>query len=89
MIQDYAIQESADQIEASTSVAEVLAVVAAFNGDLGTDAITGDILEKLKEWLNKLVKKLKEFVAAFQLHSFTITVGTRITVSVAYGLPPA
>jgi hypothetical protein len=84
MISDTAIQESTYRLSDSKTVADVLAEVASFNREVGSDGITGSLLEKLKEWLERLVGKLNEIVGAHEGQSFTITVGTHITVAVTF-----
>ena len=74
-----------------TAPSEVLAAVAAFNADVMSDAIPGfkqgavlGIPEKLKEWLDKLVSKVRDIVSKLtDVATFSITVGAPFTVSVS------
>jgi hypothetical protein len=87
MISDEAIQESALQLDHSNSMAEVLAVVAAFNGQLGPDGVTGG-QDKLTKWMASLVDKLRELAAVVGADSFTVTTGLHVTVSVVFAAGP-
>jgi hypothetical protein len=87
MISDDAIQESAVHLDHCNSMAELLAVVAAFNGRLGPDGATGDP-EKLTKWMVSLLDKLRGLAAAVGAESFTVTAGLHVTVSVVFGPGP-
>jgi hypothetical protein len=83
MIGDSEIRASIDRLDGSTTVAEVLAVVAAFNGETGPEGITASLFERIKEWLEKLVDKLNTLVTK-NVQSFTITVGINVSVAVTF-----
>jgi hypothetical protein len=85
MISDDAIMESALQLDHSNSMAELLAVVAAFNGQLGPDGLTSGP-DKLTKWMANLMDKLRALAAVVGAESFTVTTGLHITVSVVF--PP-
>jgi hypothetical protein len=92
-----------DRINASDpmALAEVLAAVAVVNSDLETapsarhprDSLDtlptsrADLPRKLSEWLDKLIDKLKEIVKAVGAESFTVTVGSQVSVSVTFRAP--
>jgi len=88
MIDEVKLTNSIERLDDSTSVPEVLAIVAAFNHDLESGSITSGLperlLEKLKEWLDKLVEKLRELLES-SAQSFSVTVGTHVSVSVTFG----
>jgi hypothetical protein len=84
MISDDAILESAFHLDHCNSMAELLAVVAAFNGQLGPDGATGG-LDKLTKWMASLMDKLRELGAAVGAESFTVTTGLHVSVSVVFG----
>jgi hypothetical protein len=83
-----------------TALAEVLAVVAAINSELETKSTAqypvgrlstssfgptaADVLKKLREWLDKLIEKLKEIVRTVNAESFSVTVGSQVSVSVTF-----
>jgi DNA-binding FrmR family transcriptional regulator len=88
-----AFTASTAAIEAGTTLEDVLAQVVAINAalDARMDAITqhrgitGDFTERLREWLEKLLAKLDELSGHLpQLQSFTVTVGTRVTVAATW-----
>jgi hypothetical protein len=85
MISDDALMESALQLDHSNSMAEVLAVVAVFNGQLGPDGLAGGP-DKLTKWMVSLMDKLRALAAVAGAESFTVTTGLHITVSVVF--PP-
>jgi hypothetical protein len=89
MIDEGKLTRSIQRLDESTSLSEVLAIVAAFNHDLESGSITSglpeQLLEKVKEWLDKLVEKLGELVES-SAQSFSVTVGTHVSVSVTFGL---
>jgi hypothetical protein len=85
MVDDDVIQASADRLEACNSLAELLGMVAAFNGHLGPEGITLVQADRLRGWLDKLVAKLNELVPAVAAQSFTLTVGTHVMVAVTFG----
>jgi hypothetical protein len=89
MINEENLTRSIERLDESTSLSEVLAIVAAFNHDLESGSITSGLperlLEKLKEWLDKLVDKLRDLLAS-TAQSFAVTVGTHVSVSVTFGL---
>jgi hypothetical protein len=87
MISDDAIQESVFHLDHCNSMAELLAVVAAFNGLLGPDGVTAG-QDKLTKWMASLLDKLRELAAAVGVDSFTVTTGLHITVSVGFGPGP-
>jgi len=89
MINEENLTRSIGLLDDSTSVPEVLAIVAAFNHDLESGSITSGLperlLEKLKEWLDKLVERLRELLAS-TAQSFSVTVGTHVSVSIIFDL---
>jgi hypothetical protein len=85
MISDDAILKSALQLDHSNSMAELLAVVAAFNGQVGPDGLTGGP-DKLIIWMASLMDKLRVLAAVVGAESFTVTTGLHVTVSVVF--PP-
>jgi hypothetical protein len=88
MISDEAIQESVVQLDHSNSMAELLAVVAAFNGQLGPDGVTSGPMDKLAKWMASLLDKLRALAPAVGAESFTVTTGLHITVSVVFAPGP-
>jgi hypothetical protein len=88
------IDAATAQIETSTSVGEVLAAVDTFNagtegraaGLRDTYGVQASLIEKVKQWLDKLVAKLRELAEDVKqgIETFTITVGTTITVAVTF-----
>lgn len=78
-----------DQLSPSDSQAlsDVLALVAAINGEL-KEGVTEDLLKRLREWLERLVAKMKEIAEAMGFQAWTLTVGSSVTVSVTFGTPP-
>ena len=77
--------------QCATAPSDLLAAVAAFNADMTSDATPGlhqgaalGIPEKLKEWLDKLVAKVRDIVSMLSdVASFSITVGSPFAVSVS------
>jgi hypothetical protein len=88
MISDDAIQESVAQLHHSNSMAELLAVVAAFNGLLGPDGVTGGLIDKLTKWMASLLDKLRALAPVVGAESFTVTTGLHINVSVVFARSP-
>ena len=74
-----------------TAPIDVMLAVAALNADVLNEGVPGSrqgvaigIPEKLKEWLETLVAKVRDIVNKLRdVVSFTITVGTPFTVSVS------
>ena len=89
MITDTIITDSVDDLQASESLTDVLAVVARLNGDIGADGITGDVLDRLKEWLRKLWQRLQDLLAGSNALAFSVAVGTHVTVTVTFATTPA
>jgi hypothetical protein len=77
--------------ESPTAPSEVLAAVTAFNADMLSGAMPGlrqgavlGVPEKLKEWLDELVAKVREIVRELSdVASFSVTVGAPLSVSVS------
>jgi hypothetical protein len=83
-----------------TALAKVLAVVVAINSELETGSTAqypvgglstsnfgptaAEVLKKLREWLDKLIEKLKEIVRTVNAESFSVTVGSQVSVSVTF-----
>jgi hypothetical protein len=86
MLSDERITELLNSLDASNSLADVLAVVADLNAAPG-GAFTGKLPDRLREWLGKLLVKLREVTREAQAESFSITVGTNVSVSVKFDLP--
>jgi hypothetical protein len=92
------VQASIEELEASESVAGVLAVVADFNAETGREGFAGalraargstlsaGVVEKLKEWLDKLLTKLRAVASAAGVESFTVTVGSQVSVTCTFGM---
>jgi len=65
--------------DSPTSPSDVLLAVASFNAD-----VQQQLPESLKEWLDKLVRKVNAIVRELpEVASFSITVGSPFTVSVS------
>jgi hypothetical protein len=77
--------------QSATAPSDILAGVAAFNADMMSDAMPGlrqgttlGIPEKLKEWLDKLVARVRDIVSKLSdVASFSITDGSPFAVSVS------
>src|SRR5665213_1589980 len=77
--------------QSASAPSDVLAAVAAFNADMMSDTMPGlqqgaalGIPEKLKEWLDKLVAKVRDIVSKLSdVASFSITVGSPFAISVS------
>ena len=90
-IQEHIANLEAIDAESQTAPSVVLIAVASFNAAIENEVGPGpregvmlDIPEKLKEWLDKLVAKLRDIVNKLSdVASFTITVGSPLTVSVS------
>jgi hypothetical protein len=88
-VEDHIAKLEAIDVESPSAPSDVLLAVAAFNADMVNEVVPGfrqggalGIPEKLKEWLDKLVAKVREIVNKLSdVTSFTITVGTPFTVS--------
>jgi hypothetical protein len=104
-INDEPLRNSLLRIEAASTVGEVLAEVAMVNVWLaalheteadvhshvarGDEEITNDLVEKLKEWIDETLERLRKLPGAAGA-TITITVGwPHITVAVAFAPVPA
>lgn len=90
-VEDHIARLEAIDAESQTAPIELMLAVAALNADVLYEVVPGSrqgvalgIPEKLKEWLEKLVVKIRDIVNKLRdVASFTITVGTPFTVSVS------
>lgn len=90
-IRDHIAKLEAIDAESQTAPSDVLFAVTCFNAAMGQEVqpglregVTLGIPEKLKEWLDKLVTKLRDIVNKLSdVASFTITVGSPLTLSVS------
>jgi hypothetical protein len=87
MISDDAIEEAAVHIDHCNSMAELLALVASFNAQLGPDGATG-ALDRLTKWMASLLDKLRELAPVVGAESFTVSTALQVTVSVVFGPAP-
>ena len=91
---DDIIQAAIGRIEASESLGDVLAAVEVFNvgaediaaGLRDSHDIQASLIEKVKQWLDKLVKKLRELAEDGKqgIETFTVTVGLTVTIAVTF-----
>ena len=81
-----------DEATAQQALARTLSAVGSLNQHLAVAELTrtallspvDDIVKKLEEWINRLVAKLTEIAKQLKA-SFSITVGTSISVTLSCG----
>lgn len=79
-----------DERSARQALSELMSTIAQINGTasgFGARAVGEDTLaDRLQEWVDRLIDKLTEIVEKIaKATSFTITVGTSVSVSVTFG----
>jgi hypothetical protein len=77
-------QHHITQEQARTALADALVWVAEINAHADVSSLQGDALEKLRKWLERLLDKLREIVKDVNGASFSITSGTRLTLTVTF-----
>lgn len=92
---DLAAMPVVDEASAREALAELMSTVAQINAtataftahDVGeANVVVGNLAERLKDWIDRLIDKLTEIVAKIaKATSFTITVGTDVSVAVTFG----
>ena len=91
---DLAAMPVVDEGSARAALSELMSTVAQINETaspvgsraVGEDGLVGDLAERLKGWIDRLIDKLTEIVEKIaKATSFTITVGTGMSVSVTFG----
>jgi hypothetical protein len=70
----------------ATTLDEALAWLAVVNDRLAVrdDALSADVIEKLQKWLARLLAKLRELARGLNAPTFSITVGTTVSVTVTF-----
>jgi deferrochelatase/peroxidase EfeB len=81
--------------EASAAYVEIVALVIAMNAAVhkpdasrsvfAEAGINADVLERLKDWIEKLREKLAEIAVTLGVKSYSITAGTGVWVTIEFG----
>src|SRR6266704_4654281 len=93
------VRSSLSQADAATDLSALLAAVAGANrmlqdserekpGEIYSGmfgARTDDLIEKLKTWLNRLNGALKAIASALKASSYSVSVGTTVSVTITFG----
>jgi hypothetical protein len=88
------LNEATEWLEWSThdpadeSLAKTLEWVARVNDSWAAErgALTGGVVEKLREWIKKLAEKLRDLAKAVSGASFAVTVGMHVSVTVTFAV---